>query len=212
MTNPVHGLSAQNVELLQEVMNIAFGAATAELAEVIDIFVKLEVPVIRVLNLSDLREQLYETVFGSKEYGLVKQDFWGEFRGSALLVFPEGRGSDLIAILNREDPNAPAFEAIKSIEEGVLMELGNILIGACVAKISELLKTVVSFRPPTVFSGADESQRALQGLRESSQVAIIMKTAFHFTGYDIEGNIVVATDEASLGWLDQALTDFLEEF
>lgn len=47
-------LQCDEVEILQEIMNIAFGQAAADLAEVIDIYVELSVPYIKILHATEL--------------------------------------------------------------------------------------------------------------------------------------------------------------
>ena len=47
--------SEEEKDILQEIMNIAFGNATADLAEVIDIYVLLSVPDIKVIRSGKVR-------------------------------------------------------------------------------------------------------------------------------------------------------------
>ena len=52
-------------------------------------------------------------------------------------MFPNGAGHDLVAML--EDSDTPYNKAIPadSLEKEIIMEISNILIGACVGKISD---------------------------------------------------------------------------
>ncbi len=47
-------ITSEEIDILQEIMNIAFGTAAAELAEVINIFVELSVPFIRLIPADEL--------------------------------------------------------------------------------------------------------------------------------------------------------------
>ena len=51
-------ITTAETDLLQEIMNIAFGRATSDLAEYIDIFVVLSVPHITLLQAFDLPEYM----------------------------------------------------------------------------------------------------------------------------------------------------------
>ena len=54
MNNSKIIISDEERDILQEVMNIAFGKASAELAEVIDIYVVLSIPDIKLLQTAEV--------------------------------------------------------------------------------------------------------------------------------------------------------------
>ena len=79
--------SQDEASILEEVMNIAFGKASADLADVIDIRILLNVPQVEVLKAEELLQRIKEE---SKVYGaisIIEQNFWGKYTGSALLNF-----------------------------------------------------------------------------------------------------------------------------
>jgi chemotaxis protein CheC len=59
-------MSHEELDILQEIMNIAFGKATAELAEFIDIRVVLSVPDARVIYTRELPGYVQEEI---RDYG-----------------------------------------------------------------------------------------------------------------------------------------------
>jgi len=148
MESELQLIGAEEKDILQEIMNIAFGNAAAELAQVINIFVVLSVPYIRVLMARELPEYIKNEVTGCDSVSIVEQDFWGDFKGNALLVFQSGAGRELAFMLNGDDG---IFEpgVTDRFESEILMEVGNILIGACVGKLAELL----GHTPMEVFAG-----------------------------------------------------------
>ena len=91
-------ISDEEKEILQEIMNIAFGKAAADLAEVINIFVVLSVPYIQMLKAQDLPEYLKTQVSEYNRISIVEQNFWGEFKGSAFLVFQASAGRELVSL------------------------------------------------------------------------------------------------------------------
>ena len=60
--NAVEMITAKETDLLQEIMNIAFGRAASDLAEYIDIFVILSVPHIKLLQAFDLPEYINKEI------------------------------------------------------------------------------------------------------------------------------------------------------
>lgn len=203
--------SSEEKDILQEVMNIAFGNATADLAGVIDIYVVLSIPNIQVINIGQLPDYLKETVEPNADTTIVDQKFWGDFSGSGFLVFPHGASKDLITFL--EDQHVEESSKPRGIVAGeVLTEVGNILIGACVGKMSELLNTFVTYSPPRVLQGAQQEYDFLVDHFDPEQPAIVMKTVFKFKEKDINGFLMILTNQDSIGWLRKSLQEFMGEY
>ncbi|MBW1892228.1 MAG: chemotaxis protein CheC [Deltaproteobacteria bacterium] len=205
-------ISQEERDILQELMNIAFGNATADLAEVIDIYVKLSVPNIQLVEINALSAYLKDAINSDSKSSIVEQRFWGSFKGSGLLVFPSGSGIDLLALLNEKETDNSDNIPMDLIEKGGLLEISNILIGACVGKFSELLGTFVTYSPPQVFHGnSSECESFIQNF-DPSQTAIVMKTVFDFQDKNVGGFLLILTSYESLDWLRKALHDFLDSY
>jgi chemotaxis protein CheC len=204
--------SNEDKEILEEIMNIAFGNATADLADVIDIHLKLNVPEIQVVNVGSLSEHLTQSIDADSNSGIVEQKFWGHFSGSGLLVFPSGGGRELIELLDEQENDYTESSRIARLEKGVFLEIGNILIGACVGKISELLNTFATYSPPHIIHGNKEEYNLLINHFDSTKNAVIMKSAFSFRESDINGFLLIIANHDSIGWLKDALNSFMESY
>jgi chemotaxis protein CheC len=211
MESELQLIGAEEKDILQEIMNIAFGNAAAELAQVINIFVVLSVPYIRVLMARELPEYIKSEVTGCDSVSIVEQDFWGDFKGNALLVFQSGAGRELAFMLNGDDG---IFEpgVTDRFESEILMEVGNILIGACVGKLAELLGDVIQYSPPKVLIENHANDALPQNLFDAFCSAIILKTMFRFNDKDIGGFLFLVTSHESIGWLKGALAKFMEQY
>ena len=196
-------------QILQEIMNIAFGSASGELEDVIDVSIMLHVPEIEMLPVKNLSNYLKENIILRETSIIIEEKFWGDFSGSSILVFPEGMNKNLISILsgqNMEEADAPGME------KGVLLEIGNILIGACIGKITELLKTGVTYTTPLASTGEKENfDHILVGYDKDSS-AMILKTFFRFKEHNLQGSLLIVTSHRSILWLKNALNSFLEAY
>jgi chemotaxis protein CheC len=210
-TNHESIFSDEEKDILQEIMNIAFGNATADLANIIDIYVVLNVPDIHVIGMGDLPRYLDETIKLKGESSIVEQKFWGDFNGSGLLVFPDRTGKDLICILD-QNQQCTLERPLAILEQEMLVEIGNILIGACVGKVADLLDTFVTYSPPQALTQTGQSKKALIESFDIDQSAIIMKTVFEFENKNINGFLLIITNSESIGWLRKALHAFLESY
>lgn len=204
--------SEEEKEILQEIMNIAFGNATADLAEVIDIYVELNAPSIQVLGIGDIPDYLIKRMNFHTETSIVAQNFWGDFKGSGILLLPNRSGRSLIAILDDDEINDFNMKPIAGQEKEVLMEVGNILIGACVGKVCELLNTFVTYTPPQIIHQNSDGYSAFIESFDPSQTAIIMETIFRFQKIDINGLLLLITNQEAIEWLQKALHDFMEPY
>lgn len=206
-------LSEEEKDILQEIMNIAFGQAAADLAEIINIYVVLNVPYIKVLRAIDMPDYLKDELAGHESISMVEQHFWGDFKGSAYLIFPSGAGKELVTIMG-EGGGENEFESFISdvTEKETLMEVGNILIGACVGKVAELLGDRVTYSPPRVAIenyAIDSIPAQIFDLQSS---AIVLRTVFTFNERNVSGFLFLVSKQESINWLKEALVTFMEKY
>ncbi|MBL7178972.1 MAG: chemotaxis protein CheC [Desulfobacterales bacterium] len=203
--------SDEEKDILQEIMNIAFGSATADLAEVIDIFVELSVPQIHLIPVGELPDFLKNTIHAYDETVIVDQKFWGDFSGSGLLVLPSRATKEMLMLLADKEPEVSFTKTMATLEKESLVEIGNILIGACVGKLSELLKTFATYSPPRIINGSNVQNAFIKSF-DPSQTAIVLKTIFKFEHKDLSGLLLLLANQESIGWLRKALHEFLESY
>jgi chemotaxis protein CheC len=204
-------ISDEEKEILQEIMNIAFGKAASDLAEVINIFVVLSVPYIEMLKAEDLPEYLKTQLSSYDRISIVEQNFWGDFKGSAFLVFQASAGRELVSLFGG-DSDEYGSESIDGLEKETLMEVGNILIGACVGKLSELLGDTVTYSPPRVVSENTPNNAIPANIFESGNSAIVLKTVFSFNERNVDGLLFLVTSHDSIHWLKKSLANFMEQY
>ncbi len=212
VTIPEQAFLEEEIDTLQELMNIAFGSAAADLAEVIDIFVVLSVPRIKVLAAVDLADYIRNEIKGYDKISIVEQGFASKFKGVALMVFPTGVGKALIAMLGDDIDAAFESDPMDVLERETLMEIGNILIGACVSKVAELLDDVVLYSPPRVLVENLPHKAISREIFDPRRLAIILQTVFQFKEQEVSGFLFLICNHESVGWLKQALNAFLKQY
>ena len=205
-------ISEEEKDILQEIMNIAFGKAAADLAEVINIFVVLSVPDIKIIKAVDLPNYIRTEFCEFSNISIVEQNFWGGFKGNALLVFQADAGKELIALLGDSGELTHESEFSDILENETLIEVGNILIGACVGKVAELLQDVVTYSPPRIIFEDHSSVSMPKALFDPSNSAIILKTVFSFNERNVNGFLFLITSDNSVVWLKKALADFMDQY
>ena len=200
-------------DILQEVMNIAFGKASADLAELIDIYVVLSIPDITLLSTVEVPQYIEEEIKDFERVCVIKQNFRGKFHGSALLFFPGGAGKQLFSLFDNGDKSDDDLADLSVVlEKETLLEVGNILIGASVGKVAELLDDEITYRPPKIIVDSSPNDIVDWDLAEPECPAILMRTVFGFEERDISGFLFLIPSCNSFEWLKKALNSFLEQY
>lgn len=193
---------------LQEIMNMAFGSAAADLAEVVDVFVQLNAPEVQLFTVQSLEAHLVSAIPSFEEARVVEQHFRGDSDGVALLVFPPGAEHKLVSFFQAGHEELMESDTILELEKEVLMEIGNILIGACVGRIFDLLKRAVSYLPPRITSGTAFRDLVAAGTFADDDFAITIQTQFDFEDREVSGRLVLINRQHSLPVLREALAEF----
>ena len=181
-------LAREELDLLQELMNIAFGKASADLAAARGTDVGLTVPNVQAMPAVLIRYYLGAELKGEGRVGVVAQAFRGGLDGSALLVLPEEVG------------------------EVALREIGEVLVRACVGRLGELLGTATRFEPPAIAVEGRREAAARAELFQNDCPAVVLRSSFHLGAPAAAGHLFVAASRDSIAWLKGALPRFLAQY
>lgn len=205
-------LSPLEKDALQEIMNISFGQAAADLSEVINLYVTLTVPHIDLLRYDDILPLIDKDIACSNDMSMVKQFFSGKFSGSSVLIFPHGEGSKLLRLFDENAGSSSLEYDVDILEKETLIEISNIIMGACISKIAELLKDVVRYSPPRYFAREQIHRTLEESFAGNESFAIFFKTVFHFKEFDASGFLFLISDQSALEWLKTAIDDYLSQY
>ncbi len=206
-------ISNEELDILQEVMNIAFGKASADLAEVIDIYVVLSIPDIKLMKTAEVPGYIEAEIDDIENISIIKQSYTGKFHGTALLLFPGGAGKKLFSLFDNNGADVPEGEGLDVMgERESLLEVGNLLIRTSVSKVAELLDDVVSYRPSRIIVESKAGDIVDWDLAEPEGPAILMRTVFSFDKRDISGLLFLIPSYKSFDWLKKALHAFLQQY
>lgn len=133
-------LTEDQRDALQELMNVAMGQAADQLARLTDTFVVLSVPRIHsAFSLSDA--QVPEELGGCQVVDVTRQSFLGQMRGEAFVCFG-CHGADQLADLMGYD------EHDTQQREELMLDVTNILSGACINSLAQQFEIPVSYGAP----------------------------------------------------------------
>ena len=131
-------------DAFREINNVAMGRAAALLAKVLGVFIKLPIPNVNLLEVGELHMALADAQRGGTVSAVCQGYIAGGISGEALLIFHDSSFRDIAKLMKHEG----AIDA--NVELELLMDLGCILIGACLNGIAEQLDIRFSQGHPMV--------------------------------------------------------------
>ena len=202
MTSPM--LSDDKRDALQEIVNIGMGAAGAALAQVLGAFVELAVPRIDVVDRRRLPLLLDAGFAQDGELEAVRQPFFGGIVGESLMLFDGAEPAHLADLVGYA--TAPSANE----QQELLLDLANVVIGACVTGIAEPLEEVVSFAPPSRLGGWPDACAFVLDDPGQGREALVINVDFKLEERRFRGRVLVFLSEPSLVRIDSAIHRFLD--
>ncbi|HFB53582.1 MAG TPA: chemotaxis protein CheC [Sulfurimonas autotrophica] len=192
-------LTEDEKDVLQELMNIAYGSATAVVADMLEAFASLSIPNIKIMTVSELLKTFHE--LKSSSYFFSSQAFSGEFNGESAFFINEESANNLakhLELENRED-----------LDDAIL-ELTNVLTSSLTTKLAQEMETEVSFSLPNILKIPLEEMEDVETFQLYSQV-IVIDTNLNFQDQKINGKIFILTKDESILWLKTKLNTILDQ-
>ena len=143
--------SADQLDVIEELVNIGIGRAASALSDMVTKRVHLEVPRVRIVENDDLIESIGQVA--SCKMLMVEQGFTGAFDGSAALMLPEEDSNKMVSLLLTGDDEALDLAEIEAEREAVITEVGNILINGLMGSFGNILDQPVDYHLPVCNDG-----------------------------------------------------------
>lgn len=197
----MHNLQA---EYLKELMNIAIGAATASIADILEAFATMHIPEISIYTPLELKENLESYVEKNKSNYVARQLFSGIFSGEALFILTEESASNLCNHLY------PINKVSEDEKIDSILEMANIINATVVGRLAQELDTQVQFSVPTAKHVNNSDIIKEEELIVYNRI-ISIQTIMTFKDQEITGNIYILTKDKDIKELLELVDNKLEE-
>jgi len=195
---PKFDLTEDEKDVLQELMNVAYGNATAVVADMLDAFASLSIPRIKIMQTNELLATFAE--LKRESYFFSTQAFNGNFSGENAFFINQESANNLAKHLELENS--------EDLDDAIL-ELTNVLTSSLTTKLSQEMNTEVSFSLPTLSKIIPQEISKTATFQHYSQV-IVIDTDLNFEDQQIHGKIFILTKDESIQWLKTKLNSILE--
>jgi chemotaxis protein CheC len=196
-------------DALQEIANLAMGQAATRLARLLDSFIELSVPRVRVVAAGEAAHTL-RTMTGIDESVIaVRQGFRSDISGEAIVICRASGVGHLCSLVN--DPYIhSAYESVSQTE--LMLDVANVLTGACVSSVMNQLDRTPNFSPPGLLGENIALDDVFQGNTTVWSVALLLEVNFTLEDQTFRAHLVMLMAEESIRRLHQALDALLSAY
>ncbi len=190
----------QFTDCIQEVCNVAMGQAGDSLARLLNVFVKLPVPSVNMLEVSELQMALSLSLENST-YSAVCQGFIGSgVAGEALLIFDDSSFADMATLLNYKG------ELSHAVELELLMDVASILTGAFLNGFASQLDMQFSQGHPVVLGQHVYVPDLLQANASHWHKMLAIEVTYEIENYHITCDLLLLITGDSMDILNERLS------
>jgi chemotaxis protein CheC len=186
-------------DALAELVNIGMGQAGDSLARLFDTFIHLSIPRIELVEPRDVTRAIATLIGEPGSVVAVRQAFSSRIRGEALAIYPVG-GCDAVADLVTY-PDVTGDELV--------LEISNVLIGACVGGLAAQFGLDLSFSPPSILGEHASVEHLLDTRCLPWQTALLAEVNFRVVGRAFRCHLLTFWPDDSIGILLSAVDAFL---
>jgi chemotaxis protein CheC len=199
-------LSEDQRDALQEVANLAMGQAATRLARLLDSFIELSVPRVKLVAVSEAANALREMTGIDDTVSAVRQGFRSDIKGEALVICRSDGVEQLCSLVN--DPYArSSYESVSQTE--LMFDVANLLTGACVSSILDQLGRTPVFSAPGLLGDAMTLDEVFQPGVLQWEVALLVEVNFALEDQSFRAHLVMLMAEESIRQMNGALDELL---
>lgn len=193
-------------QCLQEVSNVSMGRAASVLADMLNVFVKLPVPKVNILEVSELQMALSYGAMNDGRCSAVTQGFVGAgIAMEALLIFSDSSFPDMAKLLNMTE------KIDRDMEIELLMDVSSVLIGPFIKALGDQLNIDFSHSHPVVMGQHIKVADLINVKRAHWKRTLAVEIVYEVENYKISCDLMLLFTEDSLPVLEHLLSYLVEE-
>jgi chemotaxis protein CheC len=195
-------LSELQRDTIIELLNIGMGQAGNSLSQMVNEEVQLSIPIIELLSRQQMSNRLKNEL---NRIAVVKQHFNGFFWGDALLLFLPEKSFELVRVLMKD--NVPT-NMLPQLEPDTLTEVGNIVIGACLSSLANVLTQELTSDLPTFMIGT--TLEILDTfVHQTDEIIMFVRMDFALPTKNIDGYVAFVLEIPSVEQLKARIDKYL---
>lgn len=200
-------ITEDHLDYIKETFNIGVGKGAKILNTMLNSHIILSVPELSVLDKQNAMKELedkHENLLAS-----VDLNFKGPLSGMCKLIFPTESALQLVNEVqgNEMDDIEEGFDAMS---EGVLKEVGNIVLNSVIGILCNYLKIQLNYSVPT-FTEGSINDLVDSAFSENDTVALLARIQFHIESMNVKGDVMTIFNMGSFSQLLKLIDEQLNE-
>ena len=195
-------LTEDQTAALQEIANIGMGKAGASIARIWKEFVHLSVPSIAMVE-SQCLPGLIQQFVGEGRVSAARQAFHGNLRGEVLVVLSADNRAGLAALMGYHSEPEPAER------RELVLDIANILVGACLNGIAQQLNAELGFSAPSLIGEDLLAADVVRPAEMAVEQALCLEVRFKVETHSLAAHLVVLMPPEEVASLAALLDQFL---
>jgi chemotaxis protein CheC len=191
----------QHRDALVEIVNIGMGQAGDKLARLFGTFIELSIPGVRFVHPKDVIATASPLIAEAAPVVAARQAFSSQMRGEAIAVFDRATCETIEDLMGY--PDATRDEAI--------LEVSNLLIGACLTAIASQISRDLTFSPPSILGRGDRLEDALPLDDASWTTALIADVNFRMERRPFRAHLFIFWPDDAIATLDAAVSELVAD-
>lgn len=192
-------------DVFQELSNVAMGQAGDLLARLLNVFVKLPIPNVNVIEVSELHMAI-ASVEQKENTSAVCQGFiGGGVAGEALLILNDSSFKDIARLMQYDG------ELTTKTELELLMDIANILIGAVLKGLAEQIDMSFSQGHPVVLGQHAPVSELIKANAKRWRRTLAIEISYGIENYNISCDLLLLFTEDSIKTLNYKVAFLLED-
>jgi len=197
-------LDSEMRDCYQEIANVAMGQAGDLLARLLDVFVLLPIPNVNLIEVSELTMALSDVESKEKTSGICQGFIGAGISGEALLILNDSSFKDVASLMNYH------HELDNNVELELLMDMANLLIGACLSGISTQLDMSFSQGHPVVLGQHRKISELIATNANKWKKTLAIEISYSIENYPIKCDLLLLFTEESVKTLNNKIAYLLD--
>ena len=182
------------------------GQAATRLAHLLDTFIELSVPRVRIVRAEDAARTLRDMTGIEESVTAVRQGFRSDLKGEALVICRSSGVGQLCALVNDPYVNS-AYDSVSQTE--LMFDVANVLTGACVSCILNQLDRTPIFSAPGLLGEKISLDDVFQSDVLAWKTALLLEVNFALEDQTFRAHLVMLMAEDSIRRMNEALDALL---
>ncbi|WP_076418437.1 response regulator [Colwellia sp. UCD-KL20] len=188
----------------QEIANVAMGRAGDLLARLLDVFVVLPIPNVNLIEVSELSMALSAVEVNESTSGICQGFIGAGVSGEALLILNDSSFKDVATLMNYQQ----VLDENSELE--LLMDMANVLIGACLSGVSEQLDMNFSQGHPVVLGQHRKISELIATNSTRWRRTLAIEISYSIENYPIKCDLLLLFTEESMKTLNNKISYLLD--